>query len=219
MMKSLLRSWLKKTPFFYPLVNWRSRRRQRTELGAWEAAGRPLPPPHLVKQRVLRAYAQRYHLRILVETGTFRGDMVEAMKRTFANIYSIELQSAFHAEATERFRDEPQVHLIQGDSAVELGVLVDQIQEPALFWLDGHYSAGNTARGQKDTPIMEELAHLLRDQHTRHVIIIDDARCFGADAAYPTLEALREYVLARNPALEVEVRDDSIRITPTAVDG
>ena len=50
----------------------------------------PVPPPHVVKQRVLREYAERYELKVFVETGTYRGDMVQAMKPLFDKIYSIE---------------------------------------------------------------------------------------------------------------------------------
>ncbi len=60
------------------LFAWLKRNRQGDALAEWERQGRPVPPPHVVKQRVLRGYAERYHLNIFVETGTYRGDMVEA---------------------------------------------------------------------------------------------------------------------------------------------
>jgi len=73
------------------LLNWLTRNREGDALAEWERQGRPVPPPHVAKQRVLREYAERYHLKIFVETGTYRGDMVEAMKHLFHKIYSIEL--------------------------------------------------------------------------------------------------------------------------------
>ena len=80
-----------KTPFYYPLRNWAVKRRCTAELAEWKRKGRPVPPPHIVKQRTLREYSKRYDLRILVETGTYFGDMVEAMRADFDRIYSIEL--------------------------------------------------------------------------------------------------------------------------------
>ena len=91
---------------------------------------------------------------------------------------------------------------------------MERLQQPALFWLDGHYSAGDTARGEKDTPLYEELEQILRAPDLGHVIVIDDARCFGSDPAYPTLPALTAYVRSRRPEVEIAVADDSIRITP-----
>ena len=37
---------------------------------------------------------------------------------------------------------------------------------PAIFWLDGHYSAGITAMGEQATPIFKELTHIFGDSGT-----------------------------------------------------
>lgn len=219
---TLLKTALRDRPGYHPLGNWlaarrrlRERQGQEGELKAWEARGRPIPPPHAVKQEVLRGYAQRYGLKIFVETGTYRGEMVEAMKPLFQKIYSIELSEQLFAAACRRFRWDRHVELIRGDSGRELGRIMTAIDQPTLFWLDGHYSAGVTARGDKDTPIFEELDHILRAPDLGHVIVIDDAGHFGSDPAYPTLEELRKHVVAKRPHLRVAVEGDSIRITPS----
>jgi hypothetical protein len=180
----------------------------------WEADGRPVPPPAAVKHEVLREYARRYGLRILVETGTYRGDTLYAVWTEFERVYSIELGEALHRDAVARFADVPSIELLRGDSGVELGRLMPRIDRPALFWLDGHYSAGVTARGPKDTPVYEELTCILERPDPGHVIIIDDARCFGTEPGYPTVEALVAFIRARRPEAGVMVRDDSIRVTP-----
>jgi len=56
----------------------------------WILRGRPERSPHLLKQKVVREYCQRFGLKTLVETGTYYGEMVVAMKRRFDRIYSIE---------------------------------------------------------------------------------------------------------------------------------
>src|SRR5213076_2583878 len=152
------------------LLNWLTRNRQVDPLAEWERRGRPVPPPHVVKQQVLRGYAERYHLKIFVETETYRGDMVQAMKPLFRKIYSIELGDDLFEKATRRFKRDAHIELIHGDSGKELGRIMQRINEPALFWLDGHYSAGDTARGEKDTPLYEELDHILRAPDLGHVI-------------------------------------------------
>ena len=196
------------------LLDWLKADPERDPLAEWERHGRPVPPPHAVKAAVLRRYAERYHLMVFVETGTYRGDMVEAMKALFPKVYSIELGDRLFTEARRRFRRDPHVELIHGDSSRALGSIVARIDRPTLFWLDGHYSAGDTAKGEKDTPIYEELDQIFRAPDLGHVIIIDDARCFGADPAYPTIEALRAYVSSWRPDAGIAIEDDSIRITP-----
>jgi hypothetical protein len=190
--------------------------RAELEVLAWRRAGRPVPPPHIVKQRTLRRYARQYGLTVLVETGTYLGEMVDAMQPDFKRIYSIELSEELHAMATERFGAEPSIVLVQGDSGVELARIVELLDAPALFWLDGHYSEGITAKGPRDTPVVEELMHIYSDGALDHVVIIDDAREFGSDPAYPTLSELKRIVHGMRPSARVDVKDDSIRITPGA---
>lgn len=212
-MKTIVQEVIKKTPLYHPLRNWVIRRMQTAKLVQWEKKGKPIPPPNIVKQRVLREYAERYGLRILVETGTYSGDMVEAMKADFDRIYSIELSKDLYEEAVTRFKEVDNIELIHGDSAIELGRIIDKLDRAALFWLDGHYSAGATARGEKDTPIYEELHHILSAPDRGHVVIIDDARNFGTDHAYPTIEELSEFIKSKRSNMDILIRDDSIRIT------
>ena len=90
-----------------------------------------------------------------------------------------------------------------------------RLDRPALFWLDGHYSAGITARGDRDTPVLDELRHILSAQEARHVIVIDDAREFGVDPGYPTAEELTAFIRSMRPSARINIEDDSIRITPS----
>ena len=211
----LVKGWVRKTPLYHPVRNWLRRLKQSRELRRWERQGKPVPPPHVVKQRTVHTVADRFGLKVMVETGTYYGDMVEAMKRRFSRIYSIELSRELSERAAKRFRGDRHVTIIQGDSGAELGKLVRSIDQPALFYLDGHYSGGITAQGAKWTPIYEELSHIFAHD-PRHVIVIDDARCFGRDPDYPSLQDLRDFIRSKRPGAEVEVADDSIRITPAA---
>ena len=213
-MKSRLPQVFRRTSSYYLVRNWVVRRKQTADLAEWERRGKPSPPPHMAKQRVLREYAKRYDLRVLVETGTYFGDMVEVMKADFDRIYSVELSRELHEKAMMRFKGIDHIKLIHGDSSIELERIMAKINQPTLFWLDGHYSAGVTARGVKDTPIYEELRHILNASDRGHVIIVDDARCFGTDSAYPSIEELIRFIKSQRSNLDIRVQDDSIRITP-----
>jgi hypothetical protein len=205
---------LLRLPFYFRLRNWNQRRKQAKEQAKWERAGKPAPPPHVVKEGILREYARSFGIKTLVETGTCYGDMVEAMRPDFDRIYSIELSKRLHEIARRRFSGVASVTLIQGDSGLELGSLVGNLPGPALFWLDGHYSEGETAQGSKDTPIFEELEHIFSARREGDVILIDDARCFGTYPFYPTLDELRKFILVKKPGVLIAVEDDAIRITP-----
>jgi hypothetical protein len=111
----------------------------------------------------------------------------------------------------KRFKNDKNVTIVQGDSGKVLPKILKDINEPAIFWLDGHYSAGITAQGDKDCPIYEELDAIFDAKKLDHILLIDDARCFIGNGDYPTIAKLTEYVKSKNPKYQVEVKDDSIR--------
>lgn len=190
-------------------------RRARMDLSVryWERKGRPVPPPDEVKRRALRHYLRHYGLRTFVETGTFRGDTSAEMEPYVDRVITIELAPDLAARARERFAASTNVRVLEGDSGKVLPELLPDLDAPALFWLDGHYSGGITARGDEDTPVRAELAAILEHDLAGHVILIDDAREFRG-GAYPTIEEVIDIVRAHRADYSVEVREDIIRVTP-----
>jgi hypothetical protein len=197
-----------------PVQRWVDHRGQVADLARWQSKPRTLPLPHLLKQDILKGYAIEYKLSVLVETGTYKGEMVEALRPIFKTIYSIELSEKFAQRAKTYFRYCKNVTILQGDSGDVIGELIQKIDQPTLFWLDGHWSADQTARGKKTTPIIEELSHILNAVDLRHVILIDDARSFGRSEGYPTLDELKTYIFSLRKNVNIFSEDDIIRILP-----
>jgi hypothetical protein len=179
---------------------------------AWEKQGRLSPPPHIVKEELIKDFAKHFNTNILIETGTYLGDMVHAMKKSFSRVISFELDQTLAAQAQERFANDNHIQIIKGDSGKLLGELLTDINEPCLFWLDGHYSGGITAKGALETPIKNELTAILSHPVNGHVILIDDARCFTGENDYPTISELQSFVAERKPNHKFSVEHDVIRI-------
>jgi len=213
-MKKTLKQVIKGLPLYRTITNWRIQRKQIEELHHWEQNGKPQPLPHLLKQKILRGYIEKYDLKIMVETGTYFGDMIEAQRKSLSKVYSIELSEYLASEAQRRFKSSRNVTILQGDSGREIEKVIKDITLPTLFWLDGHYSAGITAKGESETPIFAELTHIFNAPDLRHVILIDDARAFGKIRDYPTLDVLKSFIHARRNNLEITIQDDIIRVTP-----
>jgi hypothetical protein len=182
-------------------------------LAEWVRNGRPSPPPHIVKQQALDEFRKKFNPEILVKTGTFLGEMVEAQRNNFKKIYSVELSEKLYRKAKKRFKAFSHIKLLQGDSGKLMGRIISEIDAPALFWLDGHYSGGITALGDKECPVPEELTAILQSNF-RHVILIDDARFFNGTNDYPAIEEIESLLKSSNKNLAIEIRDDIIRITP-----
>ena len=213
MIKKLLKSIVYQNPLRVFLKKLRHQKNQENELRKWEKAGKSASPPHLAKQKIILEYSQKYELKQLIETGTYFGDMVEAMKKEFDRIYSIELSMELFEKARDRFRNEKNVEIVQGDSAIVLANLVPKLQQPTLFWLDGHYFGGLTAKGDTNTPIMDEIIHIMKASDFHHIILIDDARAFGVNPDYPDLEQLEAFVRSKRVKIKLQVKHDVIRIT------
>lgn len=170
------------------------------EFETWNRRGRVGAMAHLAKQRFVRDFGAHFGLDVLVETGTFLGTMVAAMAPYFREVHSVELADALYRRAVRRFRGAPNVRLHHGDSGSALGRIVRGLDGPALFWLDGHYSGGATARTDVQTPILAELETILGDNPDpaafQHVVLVDDARLFTGADDYPRLDEVREFVRA-----------------------
>lgn len=172
-----------------------------------------VPPPHVVKVRAVLDHARRHGLAVLVETGTFQGAMVRATLGSFHHIYSIELDPALAARAARRFRHSPEVRILEGDSGRRIADALAEVKGPALFWLDAHHSGGITARGERDTPLVEELDAIVRHGDPGHVVLIDDARLLGT-GDYPDLEEIARRVRPMHIHGSVTVADDIVRCLP-----
>lgn len=181
----------------------------------WKRNGCPNPPPHIIKQRNICQMRRKHKIRTLVETGTYQGDMIAAMQNQFDTLYSIELSPSFFHKAKIRFANNPRVILQFGDSGTEIKKIMNILKGPALFWLDGHFSGGETARGSSDTPIIQELQHVLASSEPRHIILIDDARLFGTDPAYPSLQDIEAIVAQSRTPKVFSIKDDCIFIEPS----
>lgn len=188
--------------------------RDAASVARWERAGRTVPPPPAFKQRLVRAYAARYELRELVETGTYLGDMISATRSTFDRVRSIELHPELCARARQRFARDSGVQILHGDSSLLLPRIVADLARPALFWLDAHWSEAQTARGAVETPIVSELQCLLRST-LGNVALVDDIRMFDGTRDYPTLAEVRDLVRTLRPDYDVVVADDVMRLTPS----
>lgn len=181
------------------------------ELLDWRRRGKRGPLPRVLKQSIIKGYAQKFSVEVFIETGTYLGDMIEAVLDTFSRIISIEIDPSLAGRAKKRFSRYSHVFVLQGDSSQLLPPLLRVTTERCLFWLDAHYSSGITAKGDRETPVMRELQCILRHP-AEHVILIDDARQFVGQNDYPTLEAVHGLVNDMRPGWTVEVKDDIIRI-------
>ncbi len=138
-----------------------------------------------ITHKQLEAIVQEFEIdladyKLFIETGTLHGDTTNRMARYFEELHTIELSAKFARKARKRFAKVKKIFVHQGDSAEVLPTLVKDLSRNAVFYLDGHWSRGETARGPKDVPLMEELAGIM-GMKAAALVIIDDLRLFGVE--------------------------------------
>jgi hypothetical protein len=162
------------------------------------------------KRQRLIEWARRSGTRVFVETGTYRGDTIAALAGVVERCVTIEWDEQLWRAARDRFASDPRIEVLHGDSGELLPKIVSELREPALFWLDAHYSGSGTARGALDTPIVRELRAVLAHPVRDHVVLIDDAREFVGGNGYPTMRELAR--LVGGFGYFIRVRDDLVLI-------
>ena len=115
---------------------------------------------------------------ILVETGTYRGHTTFACEPLFERIYTIEVDKRLYDDVSKGY-DGDKITFLHGDSSVVFSQLLPTITKPTIFFLDGHWSSGETGKGVKDCPLIEEVTQIATLFQQDGIIIIDDYRLFG----------------------------------------
>jgi hypothetical protein len=212
--------FLKKTGNLFPnfikvqLYNIGNKVTRKLVVANWVKKGKPIPPPAPVKQFAIEEYKKMYNCTVFVETGTFLGNMIIAELKNFKQIYSIELSAIYFKRAKKLFKSQKKVNLLLGDSKIVLKELVPTLTAKTLFWLDAHYSGGITAKGDKESPIIDELSIIFNHNPFNHVILIDDARCFIGQHDYPTIEELKSLMNKYAPNYKMKIENDIIKLFP-----
>lgn len=149
--------------------------------------------------------------RILVETGSFRGDgIAAALEAGYERVYSIDIDSESIKFCKNRFNlyqiPDPRVQLFTGDSAEILSDVINGIEHPITFWLDSHWQMlEGTEPGTNPWPLLKELGQISKHPIKNHTIIIDDILVLThPDTTDWDLGLIKEYLGMINPKYKIQ---------------
>jgi hypothetical protein len=160
---------------------------------------------------------------VWIETGTYRGDSIEAaLREGYAYIRSVEFLADWASQAQVRFSPQPNVTIVQGSSPERLPGLIEP-ERGTTFWLDAHFQGGPASEQDPrygECPLLAELAVIRAAPWVRlPILAIDDAHMFFADtlpagftrAHWPSLEQIRGALL---PGYQVDIENNVVWAIP-----
>lgn len=115
---------------------------------------------------------------VFVETGTLGGTTSFVAAPLFKAVHTVELSKYHYQRVTEK-NTFSNLKTYLGNSSDVLKRIVPTISQSKLYWLDAHFSGGNTAtlrddRGVAISPLMDEIQVILSNGLKDSVILIDD---------------------------------------------
>ena len=163
---------------------------------------------------------ERMNLDVFIEAGTYHGGSARQASGIFQRVVTIE-------KSPQLFENAKKLLAVFGNISCYLGCTrdhvvehIDQSDHP-LFWLDAHWSGGETAGRDDECPLLDELKLILAQGYPSLAILIDDARLFTAPpplphsiTAWPRLDQICA-VIPNN--FGVYIHDDVIFVIPVGL--
>ena len=171
-----------------------------------------------IPQQIALELARIHDATVFVETGTFLGATARWAAQHFGRVHTIERSEGLHEQARLGLAALANVTPHLGSSREILPSIVRNLgAQRAVYWLDAHWSGGQTAGEDDECPVLGELAAL--STRPDDIILIDDARLFLSapppphdPSAWPTIA---DIVRAAPPSSFLQIVDDVIFIVPS----
>jgi len=176
---------------------------------------RPGPPTTIISK--LR---KTYGVRTFVETGTYTGDTANWASQEFEKVITIEISESLYRKAVRKYGGKANIEFLLGNSGDKLSEIVPKLDSPSIFWLDAHWSGGETCGEMDECPLIQEIQAINTSNHD-HFLFIDDARLFTSPPPHPhkieqwpTIDAVIETLNSGKHRYYIVINEDVIVAVP-----
>jgi hypothetical protein len=135
---------------------------------------------------------------------------------------TIENSPEIYKDTYEKLSHINNIEFLFGHTSAKLAEIVAKLQSPAIFWLDAHWSGGQTYGSADECPILAEL-EIINRSDLPHSILIDDARLFTAPPPpphkaefWPNITALLAAINSRQGRYTVIAEDVILSVPESA---
>ena len=171
-------------------------------------------------QKLIEKLAHSFEIQNFVETGTYHGGTALWATSIFENVLTIESSSELHRQLINKHGHTPKLELIFGDSREKLEEITHSVKTPTVFWLDAHWSGGETSGATDQCPLLEEL-EIIQSFSSDTYLLIDDARLFLSPPQpphdvdqWPSISQIIGILRAHSPNDYIVVIEDCIISVP-----
>jgi len=146
--------------------------------------------------------------RVFIETGTFEGATARQALNSFRNVHSVEASNLYYETSKENLKD-TDVELHFGESPKILDKLLPTLDfDFYVFFLDAHFSSGDTYGDYLNQPLLLELETIIKHiDPNSYLILIDDMRLLTGHLGYLTLSEIWR-MFTKSDAIECISIDD-----------
>lgn len=160
----------------------------------WWKAKWDMPSPDHIKKNLLIQHTNTGDT--WVETGTYLGTTTVLLSKHCKKVITIEPSLQLFNSNLSHLSKYQNIQCVFGSSEEVFQDAIKPLLGNVNFWLDGHFSEGNTFEGQNHCPVLFEL-HAIKQEmfHLDMIsIFIDDMRCFDSSlpqySSYPSRSEL-----------------------------
>ena len=163
--------------------------------------------------------AKNLKLDVFIESGTYMGETCREAQKYFEKVFTIEKSEQMYEQAKINLADSCLIFLLKGDTRDHLGPLLVN-NDNILFWLDAHWSGGQTYGESDECPLLEELGIIFTNK--KHcAILIDDARLFLSPPPRPHVAmnwpSIRDIANVTPKNYELTIYEDVVYIYPMEI--
>ncbi|MEG4231952.1 FkbM family methyltransferase [Microcoleus sp. Pol11C3] len=155
-----------------------------------------------------------------IETGTYQGHTAYWASQVFEQVFTIEYSQDLYQKVTENYGHIKNIDFLYGDTRNILENTLSQLQSPSLFWLDAHWSGGQTYGEIDECPLLAEI-EIINSSDCEHFIFIDDARLFlsppprpHSPQHWPDISAVLNFLNSGKNSRHIVIIDDVIIAVP-----
>lgn len=204
--------------FFYLIINF-------CQFLEWKKRNFLDNSPQFIKEKIFMKYSNPNGQ--WIESGTYKGMTTKFLSQKFNSVHSIEPCKILFSDACVKlncvtqniFSEKDLMHvaisknkkiiLYNGLSVAVMSSLLPKLRGDINFWLDGHFSGGNTFKADKECYVQEELQLIKNNlsNFKKITILIDDVRCFllpNKFKDYPDVNYLVEWAKENNFSWRIE---------------